>query len=168
MAILVIEDSRLLRRAIERSLVKAGYDVVAVGDGENGLRVVRETPPDLILLDMMLPTLSGLCLLQQLKQDPFIRHIPVIVLSGLSRKNEAKLAKEGAAGYLEKSDELFRNNSALLLHAVERVLADAANKASTSAGSRHGRFYPGGQTLEREESPSPLSAVASHAKFLGT
>lgn len=160
MAILVIEDSRLLRRATERSLVKAGYDVVAVGDGENGLRVAREATPDLILLDMMLPTLSGLCLLQQLKLDPCTKHIPVIVLSGLSRKNEAKLAKEGAAGYLEKSDELFRNDSALLLHAVERVLADTANKASIPAGSTHASFHPAGQTL--------TSAVASSTKLLGT
>jgi hypothetical protein len=52
----------------------------------------------------------------------------VIVLSGLSLKNESKLVKEGAAGYLEKSDALFQNNSALLLQAIERVLADASNK----------------------------------------
>jgi CheY-like chemotaxis protein len=160
MAILVIEDSRLLRRATERSLAKAGYDVVAVGDGENGLRVAREAAPDLILLDMMLPTLSGLCLLQQLKQDLCTKHIPVIVLSGLSRKNEAKLAKEGAAGYLEKSDELFRNDSALLLHAVERVLAEAANKASIPAVSTHPSFDPGGRTLNL--------AVGSRPKLLGT
>jgi CheY-like chemotaxis protein len=77
---------------------------------------------------MMLPTLSGLCLLQQLKQDKRTQAVPVIVLSGLSLKNESKLVKEGAAGYLEKSDVLFQNNSALLLQAIERVLADTGNK----------------------------------------
>jgi DNA-binding response OmpR family regulator len=128
MAILLIEDDRLLRRATERALVKAGYEVLGIGDGEGGLRVAREKTFDLILLDMMLPSLSGLCVLQRLKQDKWTQHIPVIVLSGLSHKNEAKLTKEGAAGYLEKSDDLFRNNSALLLQAVERVLAEPGNK----------------------------------------
>jgi DNA-binding response OmpR family regulator len=131
MAILLIEDNRLLRRAIERALVKAGYEVIGIGDGEEGLRVARENTPDLILLDMMLPTLSGLCVLQQLKQDKRTQAVPVVVLSGLSLKNEAKLIKEGAAGYLEKSDALFRNNSALLLQAIERVLADAGNKLTS-------------------------------------
>jgi len=127
-AILLIEDNRLLRRAIERALVKAGYEVISIGDGEDGLRVAREKTLDLILLDMMLPTLSGLCLLQQLKQDKRTQAVPVIVLSGLSLKNEAKLVKEGAAGYLEKSDTLFQDDSALLLQAIERVLPGAGNK----------------------------------------
>src|SRR5580698_9711048 len=128
MAILLIEDNRLLRRAIERALVKAGYEVIGIGDGEDGLRVAREKTLDLILLDMMLPTLSGLCLLQQLKQDKRTHDVPVIVLSGLSLKNEAKLVKEGAAGYLEKSDALFQNDSALLLQAIERALVDRSNR----------------------------------------
>jgi CheY-like chemotaxis protein len=134
MTILLIEDSRLLRRATERALVKAGYDAVAVGDGESGLRVAHEVTPDLILLDLMLPTLSGLNLLQRLKQNPGTRHIPVIVLSGLSRMNEAKLSKEGAAAYLEKSDELFRDGSALLLQAIESVLPEASNKGPVPTG----------------------------------
>jgi len=66
-----------------------------------------------------------------LKQDKQTQPVPVIVLSGLSHKNEAKLVKEGAAGYLEKSDALFGNNSALLLQAIERVLADAGNKRTS-------------------------------------
>jgi DNA-binding response OmpR family regulator len=131
MAILLIEDNRLLRRAIELALVKAGYEVIGIGDGEEGLRVAREKTLDLILLDMMLPTLSGLSVLQRLKQDKRTQAVPVIVLSGLSLKNEAKLVKEGAAGYLEKSDALFKNNSALLLQAIERVLADAGNKRAS-------------------------------------
>lgn len=79
----------------------------------------------------MLPTLSGLCLLQRLKQDKRTQPVAVVVSSGLSHKNEAKLVKEGAAEYLEKSDVLFRNNSALLLHAIERVLAEAGNKRTS-------------------------------------
>ena len=57
MRILVIEDSRFLRLAIERILVKAGYEVVAVGDGQEGN--AGRVRPDIILLDMMLPTWKG-------------------------------------------------------------------------------------------------------------
>jgi CheY-like chemotaxis protein len=66
-----------------------------------------------------------------LKQDKRTQPVPVVVLSGLSHKNEAKLVKEGAAEYLEKSDVLFRNNSALLLQAIERVLAEAGYKRTS-------------------------------------
>jgi DNA-binding response OmpR family regulator len=145
MTILLIEDSRLLRRATERALVKAGYDVVAVGDGESGLRVAREITPDLILLDLMLPTLSGLSLLQQLKRGAPTKHVPVIVFSGLSRMNEAKLAKEGAAAYLEKSNELFQDGSALLLQAIECVLANAGKRGPIPAASELRSFALSGE-----------------------
>jgi len=79
----------------------------------------------------MLPTLSGLSLLQQPKQDKRTKPLPVIVLTGLSLKNSAKLLKKGAAGHLEKSDALFQNNWALLLPAIERLLAGASNKRAS-------------------------------------
>lgn len=103
MKILVIEDSRFLQLALSRMLGKAGHEVIAVGDGREGLRRAREVNPDLILLDMMLPTLEGTSVLRLLKKDALTTDIPVVVLSGLSQKNEQKLKENGAAGYLEKS-----------------------------------------------------------------
>ena len=67
MKILLIEDSKFQRIANERALVKAGYEVMHAGDGEEGLRVAHESIPDLILLDMMLPKVSGLDVLRILK-----------------------------------------------------------------------------------------------------
>jgi CheY-like chemotaxis protein len=55
----VIEDSKLLRAMIQRLLGKAGYSVVSAADGEEGLRIVRDQKPDLVLLDMLLPKLGG-------------------------------------------------------------------------------------------------------------
>jgi CheY-like chemotaxis protein len=104
MKILVIEDSRFLRLALERTLVKAGYQVTAIGDGEGGLRLAQEMAPDAIVLDMMLPTLEGTAVLRLLKQDPTTRPIPVIILSGLSHKNEEKLKLAGAEAFLQKSE----------------------------------------------------------------
>ena len=118
MKILLIEDSKFQRIANGRALVKAGYSVLYAGDGEEGLRAARENIPDLILLDMMLPRVSGLDVLRALKVDALVKHIPVIVLSGLGQANEAKLLNEGAAAFLLKSSD---NNSSVLIQAVERV-----------------------------------------------
>jgi DNA-binding response OmpR family regulator len=124
MTILLIEDSKLLRTASTRALVKAGYQVIYAGDGEEGLRSARETIPELILLDMLLPKVTGLDVLKLLKSDVRTRDIPVIVLSGLSESNGAKLMKEGAAAFFGKSEKLFENNSADLVAAVKAVLGN--------------------------------------------
>jgi len=125
--ILLIEDSKLLRTANARALVKAGYQVIGAGDGEEGLRSARETMPELILLDMLLPKITGLDVLKGLKSDVRTRNIPVIVLSGLSQANEAKLLKEGAAAFLEKSEKMLDRDSADLIAVVKGVLASANN-----------------------------------------
>jgi DNA-binding response OmpR family regulator len=122
MKILLIEDSKFQRIANERALVKAGYKVIYAEDGEEGLRSARQHIPDLVLLDMMLPKVSGLDVLRALKLDALVKHIPVIVWSGLGQVNEAKLLKEGAAAFLMKSEKSLENNSALLIQAVEGVL----------------------------------------------
>jgi twitching motility two-component system response regulator PilH len=122
--ILLIEDSKFQRLANERALAKASYSVIQAGDGEEGLRVARENIPDLILLDIMLPKVSGLDVLRALKGDVLVKHIPVIVLSGLGQANEAKLLKEGAAAFFMKSEKSFENNSSALIQAVESVLTE--------------------------------------------
>jgi CheY-like chemotaxis protein len=120
--VLLVEDSRLLRITSERALVKAGYEVICAADGEQALRVVHDRMPDLILLDMILPKMAGLNVLRLLKQDPVTTHIPVIVLSGLSQRNEQKLVEAGAAAYWQKSESILDNDSAGLVLAVETVL----------------------------------------------
>jgi len=107
MKILVIEDSRFLRIAIERVLTKAGYSVSSVADGREGVHAAKAGMPDLILLDMMLPGLEGTGVLKQLKKDPATKQIPVVVLTGLTKKNEEKLKDAGAAAYIEKSSLNF-------------------------------------------------------------
>jgi DNA-binding response OmpR family regulator len=126
MTILLIEDSKLMRIANSRALVKAGYEVISAGDGEEGLRTAREAIPDLILLDMLLPKITGLDVLKGLKSDARTKGIPVIVLSGLSQANEARLVHEGAAAFFEKSEKTLDNDSADLIEAVRGVLAGAS------------------------------------------
>jgi len=122
MKILLIEDSRFLRITIEKSLVMAGHEVTGVADGREGLLVARGSRPALILLDMMLPGLEGTSVLKELKQDASTSGIPVIVLTGLSQKNETKLRKAGAAGYIEKSSLELGKNADALVQAIASVL----------------------------------------------
>src|ERR1700733_11712747 len=135
MTILLVEDSRFLRVASERTLLKAGYEVVCASDGEAALLTARERVPNLILLDMMLPKLDGLGILRALKHDSQTADIPVIVLSGLGQQNEAKLKKEGAAAYFTKSDSLLENNSQTLLRVVESVVGERKTAGPVAATS---------------------------------
>ena len=118
--ILLVEDNKLTRLACERSLAKAGYKVVTAKDGEEALDMAGGELPDVILLDMMLPKLSGPEVLQQLKRNPKTARIPVIVLSGLSQKNEPKLREDGAAAFVEKNAVLDKPE--LLLGVIRESL----------------------------------------------
>lgn len=122
MVILLVDDSRFQRRANEGALVRAGYKVITASDGVEGLKVARSALPDVILLDMMLPKMSGPEVLRELKSDPATVHIPVLVLSGLSQTNESKLMSEGAAGFFQKSDRMLEDDSSHLLEAIKRAL----------------------------------------------
>jgi len=100
--ILLVDDSKMQRIMVHRILAKAGHEVILAADGEEGLRVARDGLPDLILLDMMLPRLDGVGVLEALKKDPKMAHIPVIVMTGLSQRNEEKLKSAGAASFLSE------------------------------------------------------------------
>jgi CheY-like chemotaxis protein len=122
MKILLVEDSRFLRVSTERALTKAGYEVVCAGDGEEALRLARQHSPALVLLDMMLPKVSGPDVLKALKQDPATSGIAVMVLTSLSQKNAKALEKDGAAGFFEKSDLMLGSGPNSLVAAVQKLL----------------------------------------------
>jgi CheY-like chemotaxis protein len=120
--VLLIDDSKFLRRANELSLARAGHIILTASDGEEGLRLARDKKPDVIVLDMMLPKLGGAQLLQLLKTDPVTASIPVIVLSSLPQKNAERLIADGAVEYLEKSQLELEQNSNQLCKTVSKVL----------------------------------------------
>ena len=104
--ILLVEDSKFLRVATERILTKAGYQVICAGDGDEALALAGSRLPDLIVLDMLLPKLSGPEVLRSLKKKDLTAHIPVVVLSSLSQNNGPKLVQEGADAFIEKGSLL--------------------------------------------------------------
>lgn len=120
--ILLVEDSKPIRRENESALQKAGYEVICAEDGETALQMAQEHQPDLILLDMILPKMSGPEVLRHLKSESLTAPIPVVVLSSLSEKNRQRLLEEGAEEYLEKNSLLPGPGINLLPKALENVI----------------------------------------------
>lgn len=103
--ILLVEDDRFLRRACEASLRQRGFTVQTAADGEEGLRLARSESPDIILLDLLMPKLSGLDVLRALKADATTRELPVLVLSNSSRQQDIdEITRLGVVGYFVKAD----------------------------------------------------------------
>jgi CheY-like chemotaxis protein len=101
----VVEDDRFLRRACEAGLRRHGYTVFTAIDGEEGLRVARTQHPDLVLLDLLMPKVSGLDVLRALRADPATRGIHIVILSNSSREQDAaEIDSLGVDGYLVKAN----------------------------------------------------------------
>jgi CheY-like chemotaxis protein len=120
--LLLVEDDRFLRRACEVSLKQRGFAVTSAVDGEEGLRLARSERPDLILLDMLMPKLSGLDVLKALRTDAATRGLRVLVLSNSSREQDVQeVTRLGIEGYLVKSNLSLQS----LGDEVTRILAAA-------------------------------------------
>jgi CheY-like chemotaxis protein len=105
MRILVIEDDAFFRKACEVSLHMQGFNVSFATDGLIGLRMAEAIHPDAILLDVLLPVLTGVEVLQRLKQHPELSPIPVIVFSISCDPEDAHAALAlGAIAYVCKAD----------------------------------------------------------------
>jgi len=120
--ILLVEDSKPMRKENESALLCAGYEVITAEDGETALLAAKEQKPDLVLLDMILPKMSGPEVLKHLKADPATAEIPVVVLSSLTEKNREKLMEEGADEYLEKNALMPGPGINLLPRALENLI----------------------------------------------
>jgi CheY-like chemotaxis protein len=124
MKILLVEDSKFLRLATGRALARAGYEMSFAGDGDEALLMAGEKLPDLILLDMMLPKMSGLEVLKALKKEPATEAIPVVVLTGLSQTNAERLRGDGAFAFLKKTDLALDQGAEPLLAALRKVFTE--------------------------------------------
>src|SRR5258708_33257232 len=98
--VLVIEDERDLREVLDYNLTKEGHRVQLVSTGAEGLRLARELQPELVLLDLMLPDMSGTAVCKTLKKEAATREIRVIMGTAKSEEVDRRVAFElGAAGY---------------------------------------------------------------------
>jgi CheY-like chemotaxis protein len=128
--ILVVEDNRFLRATTERSLVRAGYKVVTACDGDEALRMAAETGPDLVLLDMLLPKLSGPEVLRSLRTIPQTEAVPIVVLGSPPQSNERKLKRDDATAYSDKSSLALHKHSDSLLQIMKQMLNEPGEDSS--------------------------------------
>jgi CheY-like chemotaxis protein len=103
--ILVVEDDPLMSRMYQKIFSFEGYEVELAHDGQEGLEKAKTVKPTIILLDIMMPKLNGLQVLEQLKADPNTKTIPVIMLTNLAGTQDAEAAlAKGAVKYIIKSE----------------------------------------------------------------
>ncbi|MDP4007405.1 MAG: response regulator [bacterium] len=103
--ILLIEDESALQKTMGDALSGEGYEVLSALDGEVGIKLAKEKKPSLILLDLVLPKMTGFEVLEQLQKDEETKRIPVIVLTNLENLQDIQRTTElGATTYLVKAN----------------------------------------------------------------
>ena len=101
--ILVVEDEEDIRELLKYNLEKEGYQVFGAATGEEGLRAVRDRPPDLILLDLMLPGIDGLEVCRRIRGEAQTQHLPIIMLTAKGEEADIVTGLElGADDYIAK------------------------------------------------------------------
>jgi DNA-binding response OmpR family regulator len=102
--ILLIEDDPFLLSMYSTKFSMEKFQVISADDGEKGLKVSKETDPDIILLDILMPKMNGFEVLEELKKDKKTANIPVILLTNLNQKDEIERGMSmGADDYLIKA-----------------------------------------------------------------
>ena len=130
--VLVLEDDKDIADLIAHYLQRAGHTVEIAASGTLGLRRVKEAPPDLLILDLMLPGMDGLLVCQTLRSDPATAAIPIIMLTARGEETERITGLElGADDYVTKpfSPRELTARVAALLRRVQRPAAGAAGAA---------------------------------------
>lgn len=126
-SILIIEDDTRFAKTLDKLVKKQGYEATIVASGKDAIMHVETSKPSAIILDLMLPDMDGLQILDQLKSNIKTRHIPVHVISAREGK-EKDTIKKGAVGYLtkpvspEQIDSMFATVANINQDAVKRVL----------------------------------------------
>jgi twitching motility two-component system response regulator PilH len=129
--LLVADDDKDLQKALKRVAERAGYEVCQAFDGARVLDAVKGGRPHLILLDVTMPGADGRDVLRQLKQDPDVSSIPVLICSGRTSHTDRIAGLElGAEDYIEKPF-----NAALLMNKIARLIEKSSQPAAiTDAG----------------------------------
>lgn len=116
--ILVVDDEFSVAEVLQSVLADAGHEVVTAINGRQGLERLRERPPDLVLLDFMMPIMDGPAMLKAMKEDPAYRNVPAVVMSSLPESAVAEAARGSYAAFLRKPFKL-----AAVTDVVKTVLA---------------------------------------------
>lgn len=157
MKVLLVEDEEFIRDLFKRQLDLSGFTTDAFGTGRDGLSAISKNAYDLVLLDIMLPDINGLQILQNIRQNPATKSIAVVLLTNLGQDAVIKQGFElGADGYLVKAaytpDQIVQE--------VKNIMQrkQAQNQAHTAAPSLPGQApIP---PLTQQPMPAPVPAAA--------
>jgi phosphate regulon transcriptional regulator PhoB len=155
--ILVIEDDKDIVELVRYNLEKEGFRVLASGDGATGLAQVRKTPPDLLVLDLMLPKLSGLEICKEIRKDVSLNRLPILILSAKGEEADRVVGLElGADDYVTKPfspRELAARIKALL----RRAEPETSSEKPIEIGVL--RIDPAAYRVTRAGKPVPMSTL---------
>ena len=100
--ILIIDNEPSLRKIIQTNLTASGYSASVAENGEEGLKLAKSIQPDLILLDIKMPGMSGWDMLTALRADPKLKQTPVIIMTAFLRESEEARARKMGASFMSK------------------------------------------------------------------
>jgi two-component system, cell cycle response regulator DivK len=119
--ILHVEDNQFNRKIVRDLLARTSYRLIEAVDGESGLQMALREPPDLALIDIQLPTMSGLEVTRRLRAEPVTAHVPIVVITSFALSGDDQRAREaGASHYLSKP-----YSPRELLEAIRRLAPEA-------------------------------------------
>jgi len=122
--ILLVDDSRVTRELMKVYLIARDVELLEAADGAEALRIIRTTPPDLVLADLRMPRLDGFGLCEALTADPALRHVPVLILtSSRDREAERRLLAAGARQVLLKPIQPQPLHEAIHRHLLGQAVA---------------------------------------------
>ena len=102
--ILIVEDDQFFRELLNKKLLSLGYSITEAANGEDGVNLTKQKKPDLIILDLLLPSIDGFEVLSKVKTNPETSSIPVIIVSNLGQQEDVERGlKLGASDYMIKS-----------------------------------------------------------------
>jgi two-component system cell cycle response regulator DivK len=128
--VLVAEDNAVNRELLRELLEARGYTVVEACDGEEALRMIEQTQPDILLLDIGMPVLDGFAVVRKLRENPRLATLPALAVTAYAMQGDReKIMSSGFDGYLSKPV-----NARALAEELERLLGKRDEKKRASAG----------------------------------
>lgn len=143
--ILIIDDDPFLNKVYIKKFAQEGFIVLTAMDGVSGFKKIREHHPSLVVMDVVLPAMSGYEILREMKKDPAIKDVPVLIVSNLSQTKDVQEAMGlGAKDYLIKTsftiDDILRKvREYISAHEVKQVDSDDSDVEQAQSRNK----YPG-------------------------
>lgn len=126
--ILLIEDDPFLTTMYKTRFQAAGHEVITASDGEIALAMLRQTPPNLVILDVMLPKIGGFSILEEMQKSDSLKKIPTVVLTNLTDQESIKRAKDlGVKEFLTKA----QHTPTEIFEIIKKYLPAPAQSANT-------------------------------------